>query len=535
MLGTAVVELSRPEEDNRGAPSTARPGRLVRVLDAVERIGNRLPDPMTLFAVFAVLVVIASAVAARAGVSVRHPATGETVTATSLLTAASLRRMLTEAVKNFALFPPLGTVLVTMIGVGVAEKTGLFAGAMRALVGAVPRAWLTAAVVFAGVNASAAADAGLVVLPPLAAALFAAVGRHPLAGLAAAFAGVTGGFSANLAVTALDPLLSGLTESAARLVEPAIVVAPTCNYYFMVVSTFVLTAAGTLVTARWVEPRLGAWHAPEGAEDGAPADALAPLTVRERRALWAALAALLGLAALVAALALPAGGLLRDEHAGLRPLFDALVLLVMGAFLVPGIAYGLVARTIRSDKDVARMAADTMSTMGAYIVLAFFAAQFVAYFGWSNLGIIVAVKGAAGLRGLGLTGLPLVVGFVVFCAVVNLLIASASAKWAVLSVVFVPMLMLLGYSPAFAQVAYRVGDSLTNPITPLLPYFPILIAFARKYEPRAGLGTLVATTLPYSIGFSLVWIPMLVGWHLLGLPLGPAAPIHYAPPAPLAP
>lgn len=498
----------------------ARGGWLARGLDWLERAGNRLPDPLTLFVVAAALVVAASGLAAVLGVSATHPGTGEVVRPVNLLSPGGLRRILVEMVGNFTAFPPLGTVLVVMLGIGVAERSGLVAAALRRIVTAVPATLLPAALVFAGVMSSLAADAGYVVLTPLGAVVFAGVGRNPLAGLAAAFAGVSAGFSANLLLTAIDPLLAGITQPAARLVDPTYVVDPTANYYFMIVSTVVLTAVGTLVTTRIVEPRLGGWTG--AAESDAPAPASA-----ERRGLIAALLAAAGVVAVVGLLAW--AGVLRDADGGWAPFFGALVPLLMLFFLVPGLAYGWVVGTIRSDRDVAAMTSDTMATMGSYVVLAFVAAQLVAYFAWSNLGLIVAVHGAGALRALGIGGLPLLVGFVLVSALVNLLIGSASAKWAIMAPVFVPMLMLMGYAPETVQVAYRVGDSVTNVVTPLLPYFPIVISFARRYDRDAGLGTLVAAMLPYSVAFLLAWLTLLVGWLALGIPLGPGAPITWSP------
>lgn len=495
----------------------------LRALDAVERTGNRLPAPLSLFAIFCVLVAVGSWIASKAGVSIRHPATGEVVRATNLLTSAGLAKIFTEAVSNFAAFPPLGTVLAVTAGIGVAERSGLIAAALRGIVAIVPRALLPAAIVFAGVNASLAADAGFVVLLPLGAMLFAGAGRHPIAGLAAAFAGTAGGFSANLLVTALDPLLGGLTQAAARLVDPGYVVHATANYWFMIASTFLLTGAGTWVTTRVVEPRLGAWSDPQ------PSEQSAGLSVEEKRGLRAAGIALAIFVAAVVALVVPDGAPLRDAERGLEPFFRSLVVLLMLGFLATGIAYGVAARTIRSDQDVERMSGETLGTMGTYIALAFVAAQFVAWFGWSNLGIILAVKGASGLRSVGLTGIPLLVGFVLVAASINLLVASASAKWSVLASVFVPMMMLVGWSPEVAQAVYRVGDSITNPVTPLMPYYPLVLAVAHKYDPKVGVGTLLSTMIPYSVAFAISWTVLLVVWIAAGIPLGPGAPLHFTP------
>ncbi|CAN5871112.1 AbgT family transporter [soil metagenome] len=509
-------------------------GFLLRFLDAVERIGNKLPDPITLFALFAALVVVVSAIAAAFNTAAVHPGTGDTITAVNLLSAAGIRRMLTEAVSNFTAFPPLGLVIVVIIGIGVTERSGLITVALRRLVSAVPPSLLTATVVFAGIMSSMAVDAGYVVLVPLGAMLFAAIGRHPLAGLAAAFAGVSAGFSANLLLTSLDPLLSGLSTEAARLVDPAYEVDPTANYYFMIVSVFLLTGLGTFVTAKFVEPRLGTWDRSRAMD--VPDMQMGEITERERKGLWAAgitfLLTLIGIALLV----VPEWAPLRDPAAAgqptlvqIRPFFTSIVTLLMLMFLLMGLAYGIVAGTIRSDRDVALMSSEAVGVLGSYIVLAFFAAQFVAYFNWSNLGIILAINGANGLQAVGFEGMPLLLSFVIVAAFINLFIGSASAKWAVMAPVFVPMLMFMGYSPEATQVAYRVGDSTTNIITPLMQYFPVIIAFAQKYDRESGLGTLISAMLPYTIVFMIGWLVMLGVWITFEIPLGPGAPLHYIP------
>jgi aminobenzoyl-glutamate transport protein len=505
---------------------------LLRALDAIERVGNKLPDPITLFALLAVLVVIASWLASTAGVSASHPGTGDVVTPVNLLSAAGLRRMLTEMVRNFTAFPPLGLVIVVIVGIGVTERSGLIGAALRRLVTAVPRSLLTAALVFGGVMSSLAVDAGYVVLTPLGAMVFAAVGRHPLAGLAAAFAGVSGGFSANLLLTSLDPLLSGLSTEAARLVDSRYTVQPTANYYFMMASTVVIILLGTWVTGRYVEPRLGAWSRAGASQELT----LGETSPAERRGLRNAGLVLLICLALIAVLAAPAGAVLRNPEAAdqsalvqLRPFFESIVALLMLTFLLMGIAYGVTTGSIRSDRDVARMSSESVGVLGSYIVLAFAAAQFVAYFNWSNLGLILAIKGAGGLKAAGFTGVPLLLSFILVAAAINLVIASASAKWAVMAPVFVPMLMLMGFSPELTQAAYRVGDSSTNIITPLMQYFPVIIAFAQKYDKEAGLGTLVAMMLPYSVVFLVGWGAFFALWMVSGIPLGPGAPLHYTP------
>lgn len=511
-------------------------GVLLRSLDAIERIGNRLPDPITLFALFAAAVVVISWIAAMAGTSAVHPGTGATIDAVNLLSADGIRRMLTEAVQNFAAFPPLGMVIVVIIGIGVAERSGLVTVALRRLVSAVPETLLTATLVFAGIMSSMAVDAGYVVLVPLGALLFASIGRHPLAGLAAAFAGVSAGFSANLFLTSLDPLLSGISTEAARLYDPNYEVDPTANYYFMIASVFFLTILGTFVTSKFVEPRLGTWDRARASD--APDIEFGEITDRERKGLLAAGLTLVLTLVGIALLVIPEGAPLRDPAAAgeptlvqIRPFFTAIVTLLMLMFLLMGLVYGIVAGTIKSDRDVALMSSEAVGVLGSYIVLAFFAAQFIAYFNWSNLGIILAINGANGLQAVGFTGMPLLLSFVVVAAFINLFIGSASAKWAVMAPVFVPMLMLMGYSPEATQVAYRVGDSTTNIITPLMQYFPVIIAFAQKYDRESGIGTLISAMLPYSIVFMIGWLIMLAVWIGFEIPLGPGAPLLYVPAA----
>ena len=371
--------------------------RLLRALDLIERVGNRLPDPITLFALFAGIVLVVSWAATLAGVSAVHPGTGAAVESVNLLSGAGLRRILTEAVRNFANFPPLGLVIVVIIGIGVTERSGLITVALKRLVSAVPPSLLTATLVFGGVMSSMAVDAGYVVLTPLGAMIFAAVGRHPLAGLAAAFAGVSGGFSANLLITSLDPLLSGISTTAAQLVDPAYEVLPTANYYFMIASVVLVTAVGTLVSSKIVEPRLGTWR-PEDATEVLDTS-LGEVTAVEQRGLRAAGITFGVFLLLVALLVVPENGLLRNPEAvgrplmeRIRPFLDSIVSLLMVLFLVCGIVYGVVAGTIKSDRDVARMSGEGVAVLGSYIVLAFAAAQFIAWFNWSNRGRMAGIS-----------------------------------------------------------------------------------------------------------------------------------------------
>lgn len=511
-------------------------GFLQRVLNWIERTGNRLPHPVTLFAILAALVVVLSAVLSMAGIQVESPLEGEgTLTVTNLLSAEGIRYLFTSMVDNFINFAPLGVVLATMVGIGMAEQTGLIGATLRAFIFAIPRSLLTFGIVFAGIMSSVASDAGYVVLPPLAAILFAAVGRHPLAGLAAAFAGVSGGFSANLLLSGTDVLLGELTIEAAATIDPeyAETMNIAMNYWFIIASTFFLAVVGTLVSQFIVEPRLGPYDSSRAADDADPeaeGEEVTGLTPVEKRGLLWAAGALVVTIALMALLIVPPNAPLRGEGGEIiqSPFMDSLVVVIIIAFFIPGLAYGIATRSIRNDTDVAEQLSRTMATMAMFILLAFTAGQFVAYFNESNLGTFIAVYGAQFLESINLTGIPLVIVFVLIVGIINLFIGSASAKWALLAPVFVPIMMQLGYSPELTQMAYRVADSSTNIITPLMTYFALIIAFAQKYDKNLGIGSLISVMLPYSVAFLVSWSLMLIGWMLLGLPLGPGSPILYS-------
>jgi len=538
-------------------------------LSDIERIGNRLPDPSTLFLLGTLLVMGLSQVAVTSGWSVEKqvvedlrvevrgpdgapvldpvthqpltvaaldPATGKplrerrrvAVTAVSLLDRDGFYWVIASLVDNFKNFPPLAIVLVGMLGIGLAERSGFLPALLRASLARVPERLLSPLVVFLGVNSSLAVDAGYVVLPPIAAALYLAAGRSPLAGIAAAFAGVAGGFGANLLITGLDPMLAGLSEAGAHLVDPSYRVAATANWWLMIASTFLLTAVGWFVTDAIVEPRLRR-------EGGAGASAAVEkeanvLGPGDRRGLRAGLIALaFVLAAILAAVLVPGAPLYGAS--GTTPRWvGAIVPLLFIALAVPGLAHGVAARTVKTDRDVARLFAETMASMAPYIVMAFFAAQFVACFGKSRLGELFAIAGGDWLAHAALPRSALLVAFIATVAAVNLLIASMSAKYAFLAPVFVPLFMQLGLSPELTQVAYRIGDSSTNVVTPLNPYLVILLVLAQRYVPRAGLGTLVALMLPYSIAFLVTWTLLLLAWVALGWPLGPAGPLSYVLP-----
>ncbi len=525
----------QPTPEPQQGPAGRGQRLIARFLGAIERVGNALPHPATLFAGLAGLVVVISGIFAAIGIDAVHPGTGETIRPVSLLSLHGLHRILTEMVTNFTSFAPLGTVLVSMLGIGIAERSGLIGAALRLLVLSAPRGLLTFLIVFAGILSNTASEVGYVLLVPLGAIIFQAVGRHPIAGMAAAFAGVSGGYSANLLLGTVDPLLAGLSEEAARIIDPEYLVNPTCNWYFLFVSTFFIAAAGTWTTEKIVVPRLGTYtgEALVGmGGDGASADAGGPslegLSADEKRGLrWALIAGVVMTLFLLGG-TVPENGYLRDPQTGdlLRSPFTGgiVAFIFLGAGIL-GIVYGKGARTLRSDSDVIEGMGKSMETLGVYIVLCFFAAQFVAYFKWTNLGLIFAVRGAEGLQAAGLGDAPLMISFVLLSALINLVMGSASAKWAIMAPVFIPMFMLLGYSPELVQVTYRVGDSVTNVISPLMSYFPLIVAFMKRYEKDAGIGTVVATMLPYSVVFFIVWTILLILWFTFGLPVGPGAPL----------
>ena len=541
------------------------------MLDRIERVGNALPHPATLFLIGALTVMALSQVAVSlgwsvektvavdvrepvldaAGAAVIDPLTGEALTIgrldangaplrervavpiepVSLLSSQGLYFALSSMVDNFKDFPPLAIVLVGMLGIGLAERTGFIGALLKATLLAVPSSLLTPTVFFVGVMSSMALDAGYVVLPPVAMALFHAAGRSPLVGLAAVFAGVSAGFSANLLPTGLEPLLAGLSTAGARILDPDYTVAASANLAFIRVSTLLLTLVGWAVTAWWVEPRF----ATKSAEDGGAAPlsdedrARMRLTLAERRGLVIGIAAAL-LTGLVMLLAVKWPGAPLYGMEGRFPRWVAsIVPLIFLGFFVPGLAYGIAAGTLKSDKDAAERLGETMAAMGPYIVLAFFAAQFIAYFQYSHLGEMLAITGGRALARADLPAPLLMSAFVGVVFVGNLFIGSMSAKYAFFAPVFVPMFMQVGISPELTQAAYRVGDSVSNVITPLNPYLVIILVFMQRYVPKAGIGTLVALMLPYTVVFTVAWTLLLVVWMWTGADLGAAGPLVYRP------
>ncbi len=532
-------------------PAKKRGGLFARFLSFVEWLGNLLPHPVTLFALICVAVLLLSGLAELLDLQVADPrpegSKGRSedglIRAVSLMNPEGLRRIGTGLVTNFTGFAPLGTVLVALLGVGIAERSGLLGAAIRALVLSAPPSLLTLAVVFAAVISNTASEMGYVVLIPLAAVVFHAVGRHPLAGLAAAFAGVSGGYSANVLIGTVDPLLSGITTEAASLIDPTYAVGgineilPTANYYFMFVSTFMITIIGTLVTTKIVEPKLGTYD-PSNAEEGIEESTknMGKLSDVERKGLKWAFGTIAVLVAGLLAMTLPENGWFRDPAENetlvqdLRPMLKSVVALIFVFFSIPAIVYGRITGSMRTDRDVIEGMSQAMSSMGLYLVLVFFAAQFVAFFKWTNLGTITAVSGADLLTTWDLTGPGVFLVFILMCCCVNLMLGSASAQWAVTAPIFVPMLMTIGYSPQVIQAAYRIGDSTTNVITPMMSYFGLILAFAMRYDKKLGIGTLISTMIPYSMAYLFFWMILFYTWVFgFGLPVGPGAPTYYQP------
>lgn len=511
------------------APPGKKPGG---ILGWIEWAGNKLPDPAMLF-VWALLIVwLLSFLLADVAFAEIDPRTKRPIEVKNQLAPEALTTFLARMVQTFVGFPPLGVVLVALLGVGVAEHTGFINALIKGMLAFTPTALLTPMLMAVGIISHSAGDTGYVLVIPLGGVIFYAAGRHPLAGIAAAFAAVSGGFSCNFFPSGLDPLLQGFTQSSAQIIDPQRAVNPLCNYYFTALSSLLIIGLGWYLTDFVIEPRLRRDTAVDGSAEDMPT--MERLTDREAAGLWAGLGVFALLAVLLVLSILPAGSPFRGKDGSLAghgsPLMDSIVPLIFLFFLVPGVVYGYVAGTVQSHRDVIKGMSKSMSTMGYYLVLAFFAALFTYAFRESNLGALAALKGASALERMAVSDTVTIVGIIAITTLVNLLIGSASAKWALLGPIFVPMLMTLGLSPELTQAAYRVGDSSTNIITPLMPYFPLVVAFAQRYVKNTGIGTMIALMLPYSLAFLLCWSAwLLVYWKVLGLPLGLGVETEVAP------
>ncbi len=521
--------MSSANDPQAGPPAAS--GWLDRALNSIERIGNKLPDPAMLFVILLAATWVVSWALSGVEFSEIDPRskTGEAIAVQNMLSGPALADFMARMVKIFTGFHPLGVVLVALLGVGVAEHTGYINAGLKLALSITPRALLTPMLIFVAILSHTAADAGYVLVIPLGGAIFYAAGRHPLVGIAAAFAGVSGGFSANPVVSGIDPLLQGITQAGAQVLDPEVQVNPLCNWLFTALSSVLIIGVGWFVTERIVARRV------EGVPiDGDP-DEMPKMEEVSKRDLRGFLAGTFSIVAILAVMVLwaaPADSALRDPASGKlldfgAPLMQSIVPWIFLLFLAPGVVHGYVAGTVKGHRDIVEGMSKAMGTMGYYLVMAFFASLFIDAFGKSNLGALLALKGGTFLRESNLPDSITVVGIILLTGFVNLFVGSASAKWALLAPIFVPMLMAVGLSPELTQASYRVGDSTTNIITPLMPYFPLVVVFCQRYVKGTGIGTLISLMLPYSVAFLVTWSAFLLLYWTLGIPLGIQASYAY--------
>lgn len=490
------------------------------ILGTIERVGNALPHPFILFLYLVVILVVLATVLAALGVSAVNPSTGEEVAVRSLLTRDGMVWILGSLVSNFSGFAALGIVLVMQMAIGVTESSGLLTTAIRRAVLGVPTWALTATVMFIGINGSIASEASIIFIPPLAAAAFYAAGKHPLAGLIAGYAATNAGFTANVMITATDALLYGVTQEAAQMIDPSYTTTPANNWYFMIASCFLLTIVGTIVNDRIIEPRLGKFT-------GSEIDEVRDATDLERRGLRnAGIFSAVFIAIILVGL-IPSNGILRGDDGSVinGPFITGLVPFLLAYFVFVGIVYGFTAGTFKKVEDIPRVMSESLTSLTGYIVLVFVIAQFIAIFNYTNLAMVIAVKAASFMSDIGLTGVPLILAILLVTTFVNFFMTSGTAKWYIFAPIFVPMFMMLGFTPEFAQVVYRIADSCTNPITPIYPYLPMVIGMAAKYDKKFGMGNVISSMIPYSFGFLIVWSIFVIIWMFLNLPLGPGATV----------
>lgn len=505
--------------------SKEKPTLINRFLNIVEKVGNRLPDPSILFFLMCLGLAVLTWIISFFSITVKHPGSGDTIAIKSILSSDGLSMILNDAIKNFSEFPALGLVLAVMLGIGVSEKTGYFDKLMIQVVHKAPKKIIIPVIILVGILGNAAGDAATIVLPPLTAMVFIKLGYHPIAGLAMAYASALGGFSANVMIGMSDALLYAFTEPAAKIVSDNVHVNVAMNWYFIAASIIVLLPAVYWVTMRFVIPRLGTYDTSNS--DIKVDEENKGLTPEENKAVFWANISFFAMIALLIILAIPQNSFLRNAKTGSllndAPIINGVGLIILVLFLVPGLVYGIKMKVFHNSKDLGKMLADSMGSMGSFIVIVFFAAQLLAFLEWSNLGVIVAVKGASLLQGQ--NGIVLILGIIILSGLINLLIGSASAKWGILAPIFIPMLMLVGFHPAFTQMLYRIGDSISNPITPMMPYLPLLLSYAQKYDKHMKLGSLLSSLMPYTIILSIVWPLFMIIWYLLGWPLGPGGPL----------
>jgi aminobenzoyl-glutamate transport protein len=489
----------------------------------VEKGGNALPHPALLFGIFALTVLVISAIGWLLGWHGVHPATGADVYVVNLLSREGIHRIILDTVSNYTSFAPLGIVMVALLGLGVAEGSGLIKTAINAMLAKTPANWITFMIVFTGLLSNVASDLGYLLIIPLAGVIFHSLGRNPLVGMAAAFAGVSGGFSANILISTQDPMLGGLSTEAAQILDPSYYVLPTANYFFMSASTILIAVLGTLVTVKWIEPRLGKYTG-----DVIP-EAMVQPTALERKGLKRAGWVFLGWFALFAIGLIPENGFFRAADGSVlhTPILKGFISILFAMCASAGVVYGYTVGTFKKGADIIKGMNDGLKGLVSFLVLVFFAAQFIAWFRWSNLGLLMAINGGVWLQNANIGLIPMIILFVVFSAFLNMFMGSAAAKWAIIGPIFIPVFMILGYSPELAQATFRVGDSITNVISPMMSFFALIIVYFQKYDSKAGIGTLIATMLPYTIVFFIGWTLLLIAWVLLNLPLGPGVSLFY--------
>jgi aminobenzoyl-glutamate transport protein len=492
-----------------------------RLLAGIERIGNKLPDPFMLFVMLAVIVIILSWIISLFDVTFTVPGEDEIVSIQSLISAEGLQFMLTSMIDNFVGFGPLGIVLTMMLGIGLANKVGLIEAAIKSTILKAPKSLVTYAVVFTGIIANLAADAAFIIVPPLAAMVFYSIGKHPLAGLAAGFAGVGSGFTANIIIANTDAVIAGISADVMAALNTDITVTVVDNYFFMLASVLLLTITGGLITEKIVEPQLGKFKGNADKE-------FEPLKPIEKRALRnTVFAVLIYIAILLIILFFPDSPL-RNEEGGMvpSPFLASIVPIIMLFFITAAVTYGVTVKKIGNSRSVAQLMGEGIKDMSGFIVLIFAAAQFIAYFDWTNIGSWIAVSGATFLESAGMTGIGVIIIFILFSALLNILIFSGAAQWTLQAPIFLPMFYFLDYHPAFIQAAYRLAESSTSVITPMNPYFVIILAFMKEYDQKAGIGTLIALMLPYSVAFLVVWTLLLLIFVFFGIPIGPGIEVY---------
>ena len=542
MSGTTKADLPRDDAKAHDNDDHRDQDGMTGLLGWIEKIGNRLPDPFWLFVILAGVVAVASWLASMAGLSAVDPSSGEEIHVESLLTGDNLSRMVTDAVDNFIAFPPLGVILATMLGVAVAEQTGLLAAMVRAMVDRVSPKILTFMVALAGVTGSVASDAIFVIIIPLGAMAFHAAGRSPVVGAMVAFASASAGFNASLILNVTDLLLAGISTSAAQIVDSAYEVSPLANIFFVIPSAIVLSLIITAVTELYVDKKAQGLvdhdaidedelQLDESTEpdDAHLTDDDLSLTPLERKGLiWAGVTLLLSLAAYFALLFIPGSPFARPDEGFMEsPLIRAIAVPIALMFFVTGLVYGLIVGTINKAADIPEFMAKGLESLLPILVLFFAVSQFLAWFQWSNLGPWTAIKGSELLQSWDLPNVLLFAAFVLMVTLINLFITSGSAQWALMAPVVVPMMMYVDVSPEVTQMLYRIGDSPSNIITPMSPYFALALTFLQKYYKKAGVGTLMSLSLPYSVAMLVGWFLFFMLWYTLGIPLGPGSPMGY--------